>query len=101
MISARRLAGWLVGIARQMARRRFEEAHPGYAIINDEVDNFRFLTYYIVIASQRAQLAEAGFAVADVFDAAGRSVARDQDARDSAWVYYLARRADGQDRMIY
>ena len=93
LILARRLAGWLAGIARHMARRQLEEAHPGYAIINDQGDNFRFLTYYIDIASQRAQLATAGFAVADVFDAAGRSVAPGQDASDSPWVYYLARRA--------
>lgn len=89
---ARRIARWLAGIARHLAMRGRLEEHPTYAIWNDQGENFRFLTYYIRANDQRAQLAEAGFAVETVYGLDGRAV--DPGAADaSPWLYYLCRRS--------
>lgn len=93
MGKARRLAGWLLGIARHLSRRPFEQARPDHAIVNDDGENFRFMTYYIDVASQRAQLERAGFGPAAAFDLHGRAIGPGETAADSAWVYYLAGKA--------
>jgi len=89
----RRFAGWLVGIGRHLALRRFEEAQPGYAIANDEGENFRFLTYYIDVDAQRAQLVQAGFELVAAFGAQGRAIPPGDRAADCGWVNYLARKS--------
>lgn len=91
----RRLAGWLMGIARHLARRRLEQADATHAIVNDEGENFRLLTYYIGIEAQRAQLADAGFALQAAFRADGSPVAAGDPAAGSPWINYLARKAAG------
>ncbi len=85
-------AGWLVEVGRHSRRRRREQAHRDHAILNDEAPNFRLLTSYTDRRSQRAQLEAVGFVPAAEFGADGRRLGPDDEARDSAWRYYLARK---------
>jgi len=89
----RRVAGWFMGIARHLARRRYEQVHDTHAILNDEGENFRLMTYYIDQAGQRAQLGQAGFRLEAAFAVQGRRIAPDDAAPESPWINYLARKA--------
>ncbi|MCC7047633.1 MAG: class I SAM-dependent methyltransferase [Alphaproteobacteria bacterium] len=89
----RQFAGWLVGVARHLSRRSHEQAHSDHAILNDDGENFRFMTYYIDAPSQRRQLELSGFVLAHAFDTRGRELGPGETAPDSGWIYYLARKA--------
>jgi SAM-dependent methyltransferase len=60
-----------------------------YAIINDTAHGFSLLAYYISLAEQVKQLAEAGFAQIEAYDMDGNLTEYD---RNFPWIYYLARR---------
>jgi hypothetical protein len=81
-----------VGIGRHLRRRWREQAHRDHAILNGQAHSFRLLTYYIDRRSQRAQLEAAGFVPAAEFGADGRRLGPDDEARDSPWIYYPARK---------
>jgi SAM-dependent methyltransferase len=69
--------------------RRQEE---DYALLNDQGHDFACLHYYIDHATQRRQLAAAGFRVIDVLDNDGGSVAAGDAALESPWLMYVAQR---------
>ena len=64
-----------------------------YAILNDEAEGYRLLTYYIDPQQQVQQLRVLGFEVFDMYDASGNRVAHPgDDTSHSPWIYYVARK---------
>ena len=63
-----------------------------YAIINDIAHNYAMLTYYINKAYQVSQLNEMGFNTNEMYDTVGNVLNLDSDDKDSAWIYYVAKK---------
>ncbi len=63
-----------------------------YAIINDVAHNYAMLTYYIDKVNQVKQLKEVGFETVEMYDTLGNFLHLDSDDKDSAWIYYVARK---------
>ncbi len=63
-----------------------------YAIINDEAHNYAMLTYYIDKSNQVSQLEAIGFETIEMYDTLGNKLDSDSDDKDSAWIYYVARK---------
>ena len=63
-----------------------------YAIINDVAHNYAMLTYYIDKVNQVEQLEELGFVTIEMYDTLGNMLNLDSDDKDSAWIYYVARK---------
>ena len=69
----------------------FEEQ---YAIINDVAHNYSMLTYYINKVNQVKQLEDMGFKTIEMYDTLGNLLGLESDDRNSAWIYYVARKVD-------
>jgi len=80
-------------VARMRNRRRHlpeERRLADYSVINDVCHDYGTLLYYIDLAAQRRQLADAGYRPDSIaFDLAGREIA--DDTRDSS-ILYVARK---------
>ncbi len=63
-----------------------------YAIINDVAHNYAMLTYYIDKLNQVSQLEAIGFETIEMYDTLGNKLDLDSDDKDSAWIYYVARK---------
>jgi len=63
-----------------------------YAIINDIAHNYAMLTYYINKAHQVSQLKAMGFETIEMYDTLGNVLNLDSDDKDSAWIYYVAKK---------
>jgi Tol biopolymer transport system component len=63
-----------------------------YAIINDVAHNYAMLTYYIDKLNQVSQLKANGFETIEMYDTLGNKLDSDSDDKDSAWIYYVARK---------
>ncbi|MCP4269520.1 MAG: class I SAM-dependent methyltransferase, partial [Candidatus Brocadiaceae bacterium] len=63
-----------------------------YAIINDVAHNYAMLTYYIEREHQVLQLNDMGFETIEMYDTLGNMLNLDSDDRDSAWIYYVAKK---------
>jgi hypothetical protein len=63
-----------------------------YALITDPGHGYRLLTYYTSSEGQLRQLAEAGFDNTRIFNLQGQIISNSQDASDSSWLYYHAKR---------
>jgi ubiquinone/menaquinone biosynthesis C-methylase UbiE len=63
-----------------------------YAIINDVAHNYAMLTYYIDKLNQVSQLKANGFETVEIYDTLGNKLDSDSDDKDSAWIYYVARK---------
>ena len=63
-----------------------------YAIINDVAHNYAMLTYYIDKVNQVKQLEDVGFETIEMYDTFGNTLNLDSDDKDSAWIYYVARK---------
>lgn len=63
-----------------------------YAVINDEAHEYRLLTYYVSKRKQREQLALTGFEILEMRDVRGGIVTECDDDKDSAWIYYVAKK---------
>ncbi len=63
-----------------------------YAIINDVAHHYAMLTYYIDKENQVKQLECAGFEAIEMYDTLGNMLNPDSDDKDSAWIYYVARK---------
>lgn len=88
---------WL-GMMRNHSRmRRCEYEGPEYALLNDEGEDYGLVHYYITREGQRAQLAEAGFDILEMYDKGGDLLDADADDSASASVWYVARRVAPKD----
>lgn len=65
-----------------------------YAIINDVAHNYAMLTYYIDKVNQVKQLEDMGFETIEMYDTLGNMLHLDSDDKDSAWIYYVARKVN-------
>jgi ubiquinone/menaquinone biosynthesis C-methylase UbiE len=65
-----------------------------YAIINDVAHNYAMLTYYIDKVHQVSQLEDLGFETIEMYDTLGNLLNLDSDDKDSAWIYYVARKSN-------
>jgi len=63
-----------------------------YAIINDVAHNYAMLTYYIDKVHQVSQLEDIGFETVEMYDTLGNKLNIDSDDKDSAWIYYVAKK---------
>ncbi len=63
-----------------------------YAIINDVAHNYAMLTYYIDKVNQVKQLEDMGFETIEIYDTHGNMLNLDSDDKDSAWIYYVAKK---------
>ena len=63
-----------------------------YAIINDVAHNYAMLTYYIDKLNQVSQLEAIGFETIEMYDTLGNKLDSSSDDKDSAWIYYVARK---------
>ena len=81
----------LINHIRNRNHQVFEEE---YAIINDIAHNYVMLTYYIDKVNQVKQLEDMGFETVEMYDTLGNELDFDSDDKDSAWIYYVVKKAD-------
>ncbi len=72
--------------------RNHQKFDDEYAIINDVAHNYAMLTYYIDKVNQVKQLEDMGFETIEIYDTHGNMLNLDSDDKDSAWIYYVARK---------
>lgn len=76
--SARHLKDTAISVVQRLRHVRHEVHTDDYAVINDKCHNHGVMLYYITLAQQRRQLAEAGFAAdAVAFDCTGQRIVED------------------------
>lgn len=75
-----------------LRNRNHQKFEDEYAIINDVAHNYAMLTYYIDKENQISQLKDAGFETIEMYDTLGNTLNPDSDDKDSAWIYYVARK---------
>jgi ubiquinone/menaquinone biosynthesis C-methylase UbiE len=80
----------LVHLPKHYRMKKHEIRTDHYAIINDTAHGFSLLAYYISLAEQVKQLAEAGFVSVEAYDMEGNPTDYDSNF---PWTYYLAHRA--------
>jgi SAM-dependent methyltransferase len=90
---ARRSLNYATGQLNHMRLSQRQKFNDEYAIINDNGDQYRFLSYHISPDQQIAQLARVGFDVELMIDTQGRILERDTHSTisDSWMVYYVCR----------
>jgi ubiquinone/menaquinone biosynthesis C-methylase UbiE len=77
-----------------LRNRNHQKFEGEYAIINDIAHNYAMLTYYIEKENQVKQLEDMGFETIEMYDTLGNMLNLDSDDKDSAWIYYVARKAN-------
>ncbi len=77
-----------------LRNRNSQQFKDEYAIINDVAHNYAMLTYYIDKLNQVSQLEAIGFETIEIYDTLGNKLDLHNDDKDSAWVYYVARKRD-------
>jgi SAM-dependent methyltransferase len=83
---------WTVQVFNHLRFGRMRREEDDFALLNDEGHDYACLHYYIDQRHQRQQLTGAGFTVIDVLDRDGQSVREADDAVDSPWLMYVAKR---------
>ncbi len=90
------LVGNLIKFFKSMCNRLKNKNHQvfkeQYSIINDVAHNFAMLTYYIDKVNQVKQLEDMGFKTVEMYDTLGNMLNRDSDDKNSAWIYYVAKK---------
>ncbi len=76
----------------RLRNRNYQVFNEQYAIINDVAHNYAMLTYYIDKVNQVKQLEDTGFETIEMYDTPGNMLNLDSDDKDSAWIYYVARK---------
>ncbi len=79
-------------IRNRLRNKNLQVFNEQYAIINDVAHNYAMLTYYIDKVNQVKQLEGMGFETIEMYDTPGNMLNLDSDDRDSAWIYYVARK---------
>ena len=72
--------------------RNHQVFNEQYAIINDVAHDYAMLTYYIDKVHQVSQLENVGFETIEMYDTLGNMLNLDSDDKDSAWIYYVAKK---------
>ncbi|ODS31628.1 MAG: putative methyltransferase [Candidatus Scalindua rubra] len=80
-----------------LINRNHQKFENEYAIINDVAHNYAMLTYYIDKRDQISQLKDIGFEAIEMYDTNGNILNLDSDDKDSAWIYYVARKINLQN----
>ena len=83
---------FIKSIRNRLKNRSHQIFNQQYAIINDVAHNYAMLTYYIDKENQISQLEDVGFETIEIYDTLGNMLNQDSDDKDSAWIYYLARK---------
>lgn len=84
-------AVYLIGIFNTLSRKRHEIHSDDYAILNDEGNLYKLLTYYISEERQMAQLEAAGFATVRSYGNLGGLTELGSGHGESFMIYYLVR----------
>lgn len=96
--SARHLKDTAISVMQRLRHVRHEVHTDDYAVINDKCHNHGVMLYYITLAQQRRQLAEAGFAAdAVAFDCTGQRIVDDTTLDSMA---LIARKPGAQRKAI-
>ncbi len=96
--SARHLKDTAISVVQRWRHVRHEVHTDDYAVINDKCHNHGVMLYYITLAQQRRQLAEAGFAAdAVAFDCAGQRIVDDTTLDSMA---LIARKPGAQRKAV-
>lgn len=91
-LNGRRVLDYVRGIHHYLWNRPSEEYGEGYAMVVDQLDQYRHLMYYITPAAQFAQLERAGFREVKAYAEDGLRIGPDDGCQDR-WIYYVAQRA--------
>jgi hypothetical protein len=83
---------FIKSIRNRLKNRSHQVFNEQYAIINDVAHNYAMLTYYIDKVNQVKQLEDMGFETNEMYDTLGNMLNLDSDDKDSAWIYYVARK---------
>jgi SAM-dependent methyltransferase len=86
------LARWLRQVGNHARIASLREVFSEHALLNDGGHDYACLHYYTSQRHARAQALETGFEVAEVLDALGTPVAADDQAPDSPWLMFAARK---------
>ena len=87
------LARWLRQVGNHARIGPAREVFPEHALLNDGGHDYACLHYYTSQRHARAQAFETGFEVAEVFDWLGAPVSPDDQAPDSPWLMFAARKS--------
>jgi SAM-dependent methyltransferase len=91
-----RVARNLAAVPRRVRNRRrmrpLERTGDGYAMVNDDANDFGLLHYWTTRDAQEAQLAQAGFELVECLDGAGDVVPAGATAEAWPELHYVARR---------
>lgn len=89
--SAQLLLGYPRQILNHLRLRRREQHTAEYSMVNDPVEGYGFLAYFVSAAQETRQLEALGFGGVEVVDTRGATLPPGQECRDP-WLYYLARK---------
>ena len=76
----------------RLSNKNHQVFNEQYAIINDIAHNYAMLTYYINKSHQVPQLKAMSFETIEMYDTLGNVLNLDSDDKDSAWIYYVAKK---------
>jgi ubiquinone/menaquinone biosynthesis C-methylase UbiE len=89
---AARAKRYVLGILNHERLKSEERQNEDYAVINDDGDHYRFLSYHISPERQIVQLAQVGLKVEGIFDVDGRELTAESAQRSTSWmIYYYCR----------
>lgn len=91
-VNGRRVLDYVRGLYHYLRNRPCEEYGEGYAMVVDQLDQYRHMMYYITPEAQFAQLKRAGFRPVRAYAEDGSRIGSDDRCRDR-WIYYVAWRA--------
>jgi ubiquinone/menaquinone biosynthesis C-methylase UbiE len=85
---------FLKSLRNRLRNKNHQVFNEQYAIINDVAHNYAMLTYYIDKENQKSQLEDVGFEAIEMYDTLGNMFNLASDDKDSAWIYYVARKSN-------
>jgi hypothetical protein len=88
---------FIKSLLNHIRNRNHQVFEDEYAIINDVAHNYAMLTYYIDKVNQVKQLEGVGFETIEMYDTLGNMLNLDSNDKDSAWIYYVARKINHLD----
>lgn len=89
---AKNLGKYFINIFHSTKLASHEIETNDYAILNDQAQGYKLLTYYISLSKQLEQLQQAGFAIEFCLGVEGDVLEKDIPYLDGYSIYYVARR---------